>query len=340
MAPLLLLLACTAPGPSDKDSGFTLGEGPDTLTLPDLSGIDLPAAYVAALELASQVTLSAAWTGHLASIGRRSATCPDLYVGAVEDAELDMDATGLTWSDYCQPSGGGAAFSGWTHWDGTVQVDGDPADAAGQTVDASRELSGDSLVSLDGEAAFELRGEASESVYRVTAPDYQAWTWSSLVDATVTGSDAFGADQGWRASMYLAASGGEAPGLELRGNAYLFSPRIAGRFDSVEVDLTFSPDDTCSLEPRGWLSLRDEDAFWYDLVFMPAEAEGGDTGATGGTDLAVCDGCGTLYIRGLETVEYGEVCPDLSGWAVEDAAVPDPGAFLLTLREVLAMEGG
>lgn len=340
---LVMLLACKGADPAGQDTGLDLGQGPGTLTLPDLSDVDLPAAYLDGLERARGITLTSAWSGHTTAIARRTATCPDLYVGGVEDADMGDDTLGLTWSDYCQPASGGAAFGGWAWWDGSVQVQGDPAEATGQIVDASRSLSGDGLVSVDGAAAFELRGELSESIYLSTAPDYQAWSWSSLVDATVTGADAFPAAEadGWRASMYMDATGGEAPTLELRGAAYLFGPRIAGRFDSIDLDLSFGSDPDCTLEPHGWIALRDEDAIWYDLVFLPAQDQGETWDDQG---LGACDGCGTLYVRGLETIEYGQVCPDLSGWAVRSDTLPDPDSFLLTLREILAdtteTEGG
>ncbi len=330
---LLLALACAPSEGGGGDTGVDLGDDAPTLDLPDLSGVDIAAAYVDALSLAQSLTLSTAWQGHVASLSRASSGCPDIYVGAVDAADLDPDTTAVTWQDYCNQ--GVTAFGGWVSWDGSLQSDGDVDTAEGRTIDASRSLSGDGLVSTDAGAAFELRGDASESVYLVEATDYQRFTWSSLVDATVTGADVFGdADAaGWRADMYQAAAGGDAPTLELRGNAWFFDARIADRFDSIDADLAFGTDPACTLEPHGWISLRDTDAFWYDLVFLPLT--GDDGGAYG-----KCDGCGTLYVRGVETVEYGEVCPDFGeGWQRTTDDLPDLSSFVLTLREVLALEG-
>ena len=336
MTLLIVLLACSSGPGSSHDSGVDLGDNPSAQPLPDLSGVDLPGAFADALQRAQGVTLSTAWTGHVASMAHRTNGCPDLYLGGIQDADLGDNPAGLTWYDYCQPAGGGSSFSGWVYWDGSVDVTGQPGDKAGQTVDASRELSGDGLVGRNRDnTAFELRGDATESVYSVTAPDYQTWTWQSEIQATVTGSDAFADSQGWRADLYMSASGGDAATLELRGNAYFFAPVIAGRFDSIDADLVFGSDPDCTLEPHGWLSVRDPDAVWYDLVFLPL-----DGAADTGTDAGTCDGCGTLYVRGLETVEYGQVCPDLGGWSVPATSVPDPNDFLLTLRQVLDMEGG
>ncbi|RME25007.1 MAG: hypothetical protein D6798_09920 [Deltaproteobacteria bacterium] len=335
MGALLLaaLLSCTDVPDAAGDTGVDLGDDAPTLDLPDLSGVDMAAAYVEALSLARSLTVSTAWQGHVTSLSRARSGCPDIYVGAVEAADLDAGTTAVTWQDYCNL--GVAAFGGWVSWDGSLQSDGEVDTPKGRTVDARRTLSGDGLVSTDAGTAFEFRGDASESVYLVEATDYQRFTWSSLVDATVTGADAFGdADAaGWRADMYQVAAGGDAPTLELRGNAWFFDARIADRFDSIDADLSFGADPSCSLEPHGWISLRDTDAFWYDLVFLPL------TGDDGG-DHGKCDGCGTLYVRGVETVEYGEVCPDFGdGWQRSRDDLPDLSTFVLTLREVLALEG-
>lgn len=340
-----ILLACSPSGGGADDSGVDLGEPAPELVLPDLSGVDVPAAFVDALALATTITASSAWTGHVQSLGRRSEGCPDFYVGPIEEAELDEGSEAITWLDYCNTQG--TAFGGFVSWEGNVQVQGALEAPEGRTVDATRRLSGDGLVATEAGAAFELEGEASETVYQVEAADYQRWTWSSLVDATVTGSDAFGSAEarGWRADLYLAAAGGssgsgDAPTLELRGNAFLFEPRIADRFDSFDADLSFGTDLDCTLEPRGWISLRESDAFWYDLVFLPLE-----DGKYTNPGYEECDGCGTLFVRGVEAGDYeatelGPICPDFSGtWQIPADRVPDPATFLLPLREILTLEG-
>jgi hypothetical protein len=130
--------------------------------------------------------------------------------------------------------------------------------------------------------------------------------------------------------------------VEIRGNAYFFSPMIAGRFDSVAMDLALlgpgalGPED-CALEPRGWIGLRDEEAYWYELVFGPLatdDATGGDTSSEAYTD---CDGCGKLYIRGTEVTEVGTVCPDLEA-ARQSAALSPPEAtdYVLPLHSLEA----
>ncbi len=335
MIALLLALACSPSQDGAADTGVDLGDDAPTLTLPDISDVDMAAAYVEAVQLAGTINLDTAWTGHRASLGRAQPGCPDIFVGPVEDADIDDDTDNVTWQDYCNQ--GGAAFGGWVSWDGTIQASGDVDSAEGRTVDASRVLLGDGLVATTEGAAFEFHGEASETVYKVESADYTRWTWSSLVEGSVSGVDAFGAadSTGWRTDLYMAAAGGDVPALELRGNAFLYNPRIADRFDSFAADLAFGTDLNCELEPRGWIGLRDTDAFWYDLVFLPLSDEGDPD-----PDYSQCDGCGTLYIRGVETVEYGQICPDFGdSWQLSDDQLPDLGSFLLTLREVLALEG-
>ena len=92
------------------------------------------------------------------------------------------------------------------------------------------------------------------------------------------------------------------------------------------------PDD-CTLEPKGWIGLRDENAYWYDLVFMPKDA----SDSTGYLDdeHSVCDGCGTLYLRGLETENYGQICPDFNDlWLGDTVELPAAEDFILTIQQL------
>ena len=134
-----------------------------------------------------------------------------------------------------------------------------------------------------------------------------------------------------RADQYVYVEGGDTARLESRGNLYLFEDRIADRWDSVAMDLELVGDDgagpgDCTLEPTGWLSLRDTNAYWYDVVFLASEADTVDTS----TDTS-CDGCGTLYIRGVES---GTVCPDLSAAWDGRLDPPDVADFVLSIHDL------
>lgn len=305
---LLLAAACATEEEAPVDEGPPL----DTLELPDVSDLDLPAAYGEGLATALEVRGAVAWRGHLAALDGIEPGCPDLWAGApdVETIEVDQDAGGWSWADHCEDQQG-RGYEGAVWWSSTAAAEGDPMEADGQTISGERRLVGDATVTVGSETRFELDGTIDDAVTIGTAPDYTRWTWSSTVDATVTGDDAL-ADAstpgGWRADLYTYASGGDADALEVRGDVYFFEERLAGRFDSLSMDLALDPADECG-EPRGWLSLRDEDAYWYDLVFLPRDTDdASDTGADN-APYDECDGCGTLYLRGVES---GKVCPDLS----------------------------
>jgi hypothetical protein len=302
----------------------------DPLYLPDLSGVDLPSAYADALLLALDVRASAAWAGHVSALSLASPDCPNLWVGAPGDAlDVDGDAEGMSWADHCAV--GLVDYAGAAWWETSVVVEGDPEDAVGATTTASRSIVADALVAQGSEALFELDGEVSDAMTRTLAPGYDRWTWSSLVEATVTGSEALSgtaAPGGFRTDAYLYVEGGDSARLELRGNVYLFEDRIAERFDSLAADLVYlgsgGPSD-CLLEPNGWLSLRDTNAYWYDLVFLPGDSESVDTGLD-----PACDGCGTLYVRGVES---GEVCVDLSAAWDGRLAPPETAEYVLSVYD-------
>ena len=136
--------------------------------------------------------------------------------------------------------------------------------------------------------------------------------------------------------MYSYRSGGDVERLELRGNVLLFDALLQGRFDSVAADLEFvgtlgaGPED-CTAEPRGWMGLRDENAWWYDLVFLPRYDDDIIAENYANDPLSVCDGCGTLFVRGVES---GEVCVDFEDLFDKDPELPDLEEFILTLHNL------
>lgn len=60
----------------------------------------------------------------------------------------------------------------------------------------------------------------------------------------------------------------------------------------------------CEMEPYGTVSVRDASGIWYDVVFDGPSAFGGES-----ADASLCDGCGSVWVRG-EAV--GEACSDFS----------------------------
>ncbi|MFT4976673.1 MAG: hypothetical protein ACI8S6_002578 [Myxococcota bacterium] len=332
----MLLIGCNKDA---EDSGLDLGEPAEELVLPDMDGIDLPTAFADAIRLATEVSLDAAWRSNLQTLELRHEGCPDLYVGAPQegDFEADEDYSGVAWNDYCSTPGG-LYYGGYVYWDSRLTGEGDKDTAEGRTLQGSREMTANAVVGDNTTVMFEFKGSGSDSLYLAQAKGYSRWVYSSLVEATVTGTAVAeaGDDGGWRTDLYVYATGGDADSLELRGNVFFFEPRIQDRFDSVAVELSFAgpngaAPDACTAEPTGWMGLRDANAYWYDLVFQPTSVE---EGASPDTEYSACDGCGTLYIRGVETVEYGEVCVDFSWlWSEGTVDLPDPTDFITTFRE-------
>lgn len=334
MLPLLLTLACSPDGEDSVD----LGDPVAPLVLPDVSDVDFPAAYQEAVQLSKTVHAGRAWAGHAASLERRSSGCPDFYAGMPDVEGADGGDEGAAWADHCTTQGD-VDWNGWELWDATIRAEGDPATPEGQTVDATRTLVGDGIVGARDGVGFEFSGEATDALSTVTAKDYVRWSWSSTVTGTLTGSDVFEATSdtpgGWRTDLSFYATGGDAAVYEPKGNIFLFDALLQERFDSVELDLSFlgagaaGPDD-CALEPRGWIGLRDEDAFWYDIVFLPRTDEGDDAA---NDPYDACDGCGTVYVRGVEAAEVGQVCLDFGFvWADAPLSPPTVEDYVLSLH--------
>lgn len=324
---IFLLLACTSEEP--EESGIT-PEGPE-LSLPDLDGIDLPAAVQEAMNLAVGLSLGAPWQGNVRSLTELAREgCPDFYVGAPPETNIEVD---LSWYDQCRTAGG-LFFDGYLGWNQSLSLEGDPTDTVGETVQGTRSLAGDGAIGDDNGLFLGFNGEGEEALYRVTAPDYQHWTWSSLLQGTVEGSNATSLAGGWRSDLYFYSIGGDAEHLELRGNAYFPELRIQERFDSFAMELVLEGElgavpDTCTQEPSGWIGLRDEQAFWYDLIFMPLDDQDDYVDAP----YSSCDGCGQLFLRGVEApVDLGTVCVDLSG-IFPQLLPPQPEDFVFTLHQ-------
>ena len=313
---LLLLLAACGSDPEDTAAPAETDRGPpETLPIPDVAGVDFPAAFSDGLRQLAVVNTAAPWQGFTSTLGGAEPGCPDLWVGppATDDADI-QDGNGLSWYDTCSNTDG-TNWAGFAYWETAISVAGNANSAEGRSTDATRALIGDGTVKDPaGSLRYSFNGEASDSIYEVEADGYTTWTWSSLLTGTVGGTDVFDGTAtpgGYRADLYLSATGGVSDRIEARGDLYMFTDLLAGRFDSIAADLTLigplgAAPDACTLEPYGWIGLRDPDAFWYDLVFLPAELE--DYQDPYANDpLGDCDGCGTLYIRG---VDQGQVCVD------------------------------
>ncbi len=336
------LLGIALPACQEEEEEPTPDPAPE-LTLPDVTGVDFEATTLTALRLALSLRLSPLWQGHQEVFSSRSETCPDLYSG-IPDTDLldgDMGDPGLSWYDYCETEAS-RRYSGLVYWETDLASSGDPETAEGMEIAGERFLGGSATVHDGDELRFQFDGEATDALNAVEAPDYRRWTWSSLLQGTISGTDVDASvlplPDGFRTDMYLYVAGGDSLSFEARGEAYLFGPALHERFDSLAMDVAFlgpgaaSPED-CALEPRGWVGLRDTDAFWYDVVFLPRTEDDSTDPGYENDPYSACDGCGTLYLRGLPEEALGQVCPDFGAlWGEDTLQPPEASDYVWTLH--------
>jgi len=307
---------------------------PEELELPSLDGIDIEAAFTEAITMVGKVQLNPAWNGNREALSYKRPTCPDLYVGENDDMEMPDGA--VVWQDFCN-TGTGLSFSGFTAWTGSLEQSGDIESEVGLILNGTRQMSGQANVTVSGDTIYEFKGIGNDSLYRVQSPTYDHWTYSAAINGTIQGTESTGLAAGFRSDMYIYAMGGDTRSLEARGNVFWTSYRIQNRFDSAAMDIylldpsSAGPDD-CALEPKGWIGIRDERSYWYDLVFMPMDSE--DDAGYEDDERSMCDGCGTLYLRGTETIEYGQLCPDFSTiWTESLIDLPQAEDFVFTFQQ-------
>jgi len=305
----------------------------DALPLPDVRDVDFAAAFADALAVAVAVDPRDAWADHEQTLALGSEGCPSFWAGPPEGLDLDAGTgDGWGWADGCAGPAG-VRWAGLLYWESELSAfdDGDPD--VGLVVSGERRLVGDARVAdADGAVLFGLSGELEDHFDLVTAGDYEQWSYASTVAATVQG------ETSWRADHYVRYTGGEERSFEARGEIHLLDGLLQDRFDSVAMDLRLDdPDhpsaDGCSLEADGWLGLRDENAFWYDLVFQPRV----DPEGYANDPYGACDAVGTLYLRGEE---IGTVALELSDapWSAGLLIPPDPADFVDDHRLLLAEE--
>ncbi|MEQ1566216.1 MAG: hypothetical protein ABMA64_11310 [Myxococcota bacterium] len=341
---VVTLAACGGLDPATTDSGTEAEAPPPEIVFPlpaDLAEIDFVTAFQDAAELMISVNTQVPWEAHKASLDGRAVGCPDFWTGQFTDAGLTVGQDyGVSWHDDCEVDAG-PSYDGWVWWDFDATEAGDPGSLEGRTSEASRILQGDALVNTADGVRFEFDGTASDSLYQVEAYGYQRLVYSSTVDATITGSDAFAVDAvtpgGYRTDLFQSITAGDVETYTARGSVYMFTPQLMERFDSIEVDLEIHGDlgaapTDCLLEPLGWIGLRDPDAIWYDVVFLPRYEENITDQEYPNDPLSVCDGCGRLYVQGIEQ-EGMDVCIDLS-FVFDAFAFPNSDDYVLPFHSL------
>ncbi len=338
----LLLVACSG---SDDDATATdtaPTEAENAFPLPDdVDTIDWQVVFQEAISTMKTVNTQAVWRGHVASLQTRQVGCPDFWSGEFTvGAETVGEADGVAWFDDCRLQDS-TFYDGWLTWAADVVEDGDPTTFEGRTSDADRTLEGDAVVGDDQGVRLEFDGTARDSLYRLEAYGFERFVYSSLVEGTLTGRDVFegtSTPDGFRTDLFISTTGGDVDTFEARGNVYFFSPQLQGRFDSIQVDMSMvgptgaSPED-CTLEPVGWIGVRDPDAYWYDVVFLPRFREDLAEQPYDNPELSDCDGKGRLYIQGIEQVGV-DVELDFSFLFDGSFPLPDADEYVLPFHSL------
>jgi hypothetical protein len=303
---LLVAFACApteAPAPIPED--------PPALTPPPLDGLDLESAIAAALDRAVRTSAGRVLDAHVGALDQGTPTCPDLYLGAPPEGDPDL-VDGHAWADHCDET---LSFDGWASWSIEATSAGDPNTPVGRTIDGTRRLEGDLQIWRDELQLLGFDGVAEDSLSRTDTDAGASWRWASYLEGSVEGT--LTDLPKMRAELSLEAVGGPAASLTLRGDVYAPSAPLDDVFDSLRLDIAWQDPATsfadCPDEPVGWIGVRDDEAWWFDVVFQPLP---GDVDPTPNP----CDGCGELYIRGLPTETL--VCPDLSFLWLDDTIVP------------------
>ncbi|MEM6926955.1 MAG: hypothetical protein AAF602_08515 [Myxococcota bacterium] len=337
-AALALLLVGCGNGDDEAtvtDTGAT--EAENAFPLPDdIDTIDWQNVFQEAITTLKTVNTQAVWRGHLATMATRQVGCPDFWSGQFTvGAETVGQVDGIAWYDDCRMDDS-TFYDGWLGWTADVVESGDPTTFEGRVSDADRVVEGDAVVGDDDGVRLEFDGVARDSFYRLEAYGFNRFVYTSFVEGTLTGRDVFegtSTSEGFRTDLFLNITGGDVDTFEARGNAYLFTPQLQGRFDSIQVDMSMpgptgaSPTD-CTLEPVGWVGVRDPEAYWYDVVFLPRFREDLAEQPYDNETLSACDGCGRLYIQGIEQVGV-DVCIDFSFLFDGSFPLPDADEYVL-----------
>ncbi|MEZ4236902.1 MAG: hypothetical protein R3F59_12265 [Myxococcota bacterium] len=353
-----LAAACDPPPRPGTQIGALRQPDPDPQPPSDLQQIDIRSAVEEAIHLGGLATLASTWRGHVGSVDVGTAACPGVWIGQLPDGVVDVDMgddPGLSWAATCatvpeQAGGPFREFSGFTHWTATVTE-----------TEGARSLIADADVHSDaGEELFHFDGEANDSL----TVDGGGWQYQSTLDGSVSGrlTDTEG---GVRTGGGFEASWGSDGALTMFGTVTALdgfgpadqrpadAPEVAHlpdwapgrpRFTSVRFDLTFGPE--CAQEPVGYVGLRGNEGFWFDVYFLPKFAADDPTFEATGfpyeqIDNVACDGVGTLFARNIdlraldeERADWSrEVAPDFASAA---AALPAPALadFVYTLRNL------
>jgi hypothetical protein len=361
--PIALVLGsigCTVEPPEPKagpQSGALRNPTPPV----DYKELDMRAAVEEALQFGGLVTMAAAWRGHVSALELGQQVCPQVWAGAPDSdlVNLDLDpeaAIGLSWLADCATDPGATTYDGFTYWE--TSIDGDLG---------SRTLIADAIVTdASGGILFEYDGSASDSLDLADGSSYSSG-FAGVISGSLAGigsglraqnntADAMGGFQAsWSADGTLTFDGSveafdgfgppdnrpaDAPELE---DLIDWAPGIP-RFTSARFQLFFEAD--CASEPHGYIGLRGNEGFWFDVYFLPLYDVAEDTAQSNAypyeqIDNLACDGVGTLFARNvdLEAADAEddswsrELSPDFAS-VVASLPTPTLADYVYTLRHL------
>jgi hypothetical protein len=353
-AVLLLAVACDPTPRPGTQIGALRKPDPSPMPPSDLEQLDISAAVDDALQVGSLTTLASAWVGHLASLESATAACPGAWIGPLPedlvDADMGEDA-GMSWAARCTAPDE-RLFDGFTHWSASIVQD-----TSGQ-----RTLIADAAVTNgEGRELFAFDGEANDAL---ELDGGGGWSYSSTLDGTLTGT-LTGAEGGLRTGGAFEASWSSSGTLRMFGTVTALegygaaddrpadAPEVTGvpgwragqpRFTSIRFDLEF--DEACAQEPVGYVGLRGNEGFWFDVYFLPKFAPEDDTFEAVGfpyeqIDNVACDGIGTLFARNIDLRAIDEASASWSrevavdfGSSIGALPVPTLADFVYTLRNL------
>ena len=341
---LLPVLASCDPNPpgGTQIGALKVDNPPEPPT--DFKDLDMVAAVGEAFQLAGVATLSTAWSAHVATMDRATTACPTTWIGAPPDTVVDIDGLedgelrGLSWADECATLSG-HTFRGYSYW-------------SSQLTDKDGTTSGERDMAMDGvirdakqNLLLDFDGEASDSI------EFGSGSYASTFVARQLSGSLLGAySTGLRGEMEAEWSGNA---MRMIGSVHVedgfgppdtrnpdpeVTPELANlpgwepgmpRFTSVRFDLEV--DDDCALEPKGYVGVRGNEGFWFDVYFLPLYDIEEDPALASAfpfeeIDNVACDGIGTVFVRNLDLKEEDEAD---QGWSREISV--DLGAIMSAL---------
>lgn len=348
-----LVAACQLNPPGGTQIGALREPDPAPEPPSDFRALDMTAAVEDALRIGGVTTLSTAWAGHLGALDAARGGCPTIWIGGLpeEIADIDMNGDpGMSWLADCTTDPGRTDYAGFTHWT-TGIVEGQSG---------TRELVSDAIVTdTDGTVLFDFDGSASDQL------DVTTSTYTSVLNGELGGTLA-GVGSGLRTGGEFEASWSVDGSLRLFGTVTTFdgfgpadtrdasAPELANlpgwapgmpRFTSVRLDLSFGPE--CGAEPIGFVGIRGNEGFWFDVYFLPnPEFEEGTAQFKAfpyeEIDNLACDGVGTLFARNVNLEAYDDedpswsrdITPDFAG-VLGGMALPTLDTYVYTLRDIV-----